>query len=300
MNNLLKLIRNSDFTKLLFNNNNDNTDNNDNNDNNEICMICQENFIDNTETSISSCSANCNIRIHTLCLQQYNASTLAGTRSCIRCQRIPPPLPAPNRNILTRAILIDIFPDLHTLDVLEINFSWYRQYRYIDHDIFYRLDNLRVIILNDLLELPDTIFNGLVNLRKINISFIHNRNPLSENLFNGLINLRELTIEGTNIESRIFNNLTNLKSLELSLILVSNVFYTQPSIFNRLIKLEKIVLNEIDFYERSLPENIFRGLTKLKEIDLYSTSLRTLPENIFRGLIKLTKINLIFLNLLIY
>lgn len=108
---------------------------------------------------------------------------------------------------------------------------------------------------NNIKELPEGIFDNLVNLKTLSLSS-NLIESLPEGIFDKLTKLEELQISNLKIKSldaNLFKNLKSLKSLEL---------------------VENKELEE-------LPEGIFNGLDSLEGIYMYDGSLNKLPSSIF-------------------
>ncbi len=100
-------------------------------------------------------------------------------------------------------------------------------------------------------------------------------------MFNSLANLENLYLDSneiTNIPNGLFDNLISLKLLGL--------------IFNKInLKRMSLCKNKIEFQE-DIDPNIFKSLRKLTCLHLYNNQISILPEEIFKNLLSLKELDL--------
>ena len=118
---------------------------------------------------------------------------------------------------------------------------------------------------NELRELPERIFAGLTNLRKLVLDY-NRLKALPRNIFAGFTRLQKLYISTNLLEAlpeHTFEGLTQLQELSL----------------------EQNQLTE-------LPEHIFDGLKQLQGLYLFCNPLEVLPDYAFEGLTQLKRLGL--------
>lgn len=115
---------------------------------------------------------------------------------------------------------------------------------------------------------------------------------LKANDLKGLFNLKYLDLQFTNItevKREFFRDLKNLEIMDLSHNLITKF---DEDVFWDLKNVKKIEFDSNEYLEGVLPEKLFRGLTKLEDIDMDQNNIKTLPVGIFNGLINLKSIDL--------
>lgn len=141
-----------------------------------------------------------------------------------------------------------------------------------ENNILMELDLSRL----NLTDLPEDIFNDLVNLQKLDLS--NNKiKYLKNNVFHQLINLKELYIDKNptlSLEDSVFKNLINLFELRIEISNIVNHDIIPIDLFNGL-KLGLLTLKT----KLSLSKEF---ITNLKVSSIYLT-LSKIPENIFEG-----------------
>ena len=139
--------------------------------------------------------------------------------------------------------------------------------------------------LNNLKEIPPSLFLGLANLEIIDFSW-KQIEIIHEKTFNGLSNLKEIDFSQNQIKEmhpNLFKGLTNLKMIDFYSNQVKEIY---PNLFFGLANLEIIDFtgNEIEV----IHENTFNGLTNLKKIDFsFNQYVKEISPNLFNGLANL-------------
>lgn len=109
----------------------------------------------------------------------------------------------------------------------------------------------------------------------------------------GLYNLKYLALQFTNISSlsrSVFKDVKNLVELDLSHNLIREF---KEDVFWDLKKLESIEFDTNEYFTAgTLPRNLFKGLRRLKKIDMDECRLRSLPDGLFRDNVSLEVIDL--------
>jgi hypothetical protein len=166
----------------------------------------------------------------------------------------PPPPPPPPQNILTRDVLIQLYPNLEQETWLDLSC---RQYTAIDPNTFVNLPYL--VYLN--------LSNNLIN-------FLH------PNTFNTMPRLQCLNLNYNNlvtIENGTFDNLRMLNELHLSnneLNLIQSNLFNLPNLFKLNLSNNQLTIRGIDI-------NAFNNLPRLTELLLYNNNIvRTHGNNI--------------------
>lgn len=157
-------------------------------------------------------------------------------------------------------IVLDKLPDIHDNEIV---LSYMNIISLVGINLIPQGKQLQRIFLihNQLRDLPENVFAGLVNLQALNLS--HNKlSMLSENAFAGLTHLDFLDLSHNQLKNMLAENafvgLTNLEDLHLD-----------------------------DNQLSMLPEKIFAGLTHLQRLSLFGNQLNMLPEKVVAGLTNL-------------
>ncbi|KAL1488353.1 hypothetical protein ABEB36_014830 [Hypothenemus hampei] len=163
---------------------------------------------------------------------------------------------------------------------------------HIPERVFNKLNSLSRLFLfdNNITSLSKDSFVGLENLKLLELSNRIRKIYLklfAKNSF--LENLRLASNPGVIIEDGAFNNLTHLKTIDLSL---NNITEVSEDIFKYCKNLVSINLDQNLL--RSLPVGVFRNLRKLSELNLSRNKLTALSANLFDKLQNLKKLDLSF------
>ena len=139
--------------------------------------------------------------------------------------------------------------------------------------------------------------DNLINLTEIKLSgnplnrnSKYNFKRINSNTFTGLNKLEILYLNDNQIkviDERLFENLSNLKELDLFRNKLKRI---DSNTFKRITKLEKLTLgaNQIEVID----ERSFESLTNLKELILYGNQPKRIDSNTFKGLTKLEQLYL--------
>ncbi len=174
-------------------------------------------------------------------------------------------------------------------EVASLSFEWSGMTSLKAND-FSGLSSLNSLKLhgNSLTALPEGLFQELVNLQILTLD--HNSlTGLPPGVFSGLAKLQELSLSNNPLGSLsvdTFSGLTQLQRLQLSSTLLS----VPEGLFKGLSRLEDVFLGDNSLTR--LPEKVFNGLGSLRRLFLYSNKLETLPEAVFNGLSSLQVLDL--------
>lgn len=210
-----------------------------------------------------------------------------------------------------KVVLPGMFDSLKQLETLQMKGNFLSD---LPSSLFLNLQNLKVLDLsqNKLEEVTRETFSGLARLEvlKMNNNLISN---LTSDTFHNICQLTELHLEGSRISELtdgIFSVLTKLNVLNLRGNLLTTfsdeVFgfkasnlkelnlkgnrLTELSSLSRLTSLTHVILSSNQL--SNLPEDIFRNISLLENLDLSENQLTFLPERIFHDLLGLTSIDL--------
>ena len=135
---------------------------------------------------------------------------------------------------------------------------------------------------HEIRELPGGIFDGLTNLRHLDI----NSNLLTSlrpEIFSQLTNLRTLILSNNllvGLPRNVFNSLTNLRTLSID----GNSLDRLPEdMFERLRQLRTLELHDNELDAADISNDIFRGLSSLRSLTLYGNNFRSLYAEAFTG-----------------
>ncbi|VVC30667.1 Hypothetical protein CINCED_3A022443 [Cinara cedri] len=189
-------------------------------------------------------------------------------------------------------IPVSVFHPLTQLRKLDISFT---SIKVLSPELFFKTSSLTHLYIqnNGITELPETMFQSLINLIILDLS----ENQISNiriGSFMGLTSIKYVNLSKNKLSSfkgEYFitkrSNGTPLEEIDLS---HNQISYLFPSTFkvHPDIKLIKVSNNKFNFF----PSELIAGLARLQEIDLSRNSLKTLEEFDFAGLPRLKKINL--------
>ena len=108
----------------------------------------------------------------------------------------------------------------------------------------------------------------------------------------GLFNLKYLDIQFTNITEVTREHFKDLKNLEIMDLSHNLITKFNEDVFWDLKNVQKIEFDSNEYFAGVLPEKLFKGLTKLNDIDMDQCNLKTLPSGIFQGLVSLRTVDL--------
>lgn len=141
---------------------------------------------------------------------------------------------------------------------------------------------------NELTQITRNTFNGLGNLKELNISW-NRLSSIQNDAFQMLHNLEELDLSANEINElneNTFNGLNNLKVLKLYSNRIDKI---DENSFDCLDKLEKLHIGKQRLKE--LNANVFNKLCNLKELSLRENMLSSI-DNLFNNLYSLKRLNL--------
>ena len=147
------------------------------------------------------------------------------------------------------------------------------------------------LFANDITTLDANTFSGLTTLKSLKL----NNNPIANihvDTFDPLTSLELLNLNGLSLmdsdwDEDLFENLTNLTSLNIS---TNDITTLDVDIFDGLTNLETLYIRENAI--TALPDGVFDGLSSLKTLYLNNNALTTLPADIFDDLTALEKLYL--------
>ena len=177
------------------------------------------------------------------------------------------------------------FMGLHDLKVLNIGSN---KIVTLTEDVFWGLDNVQELHLNDneLKDIHKNSFEGLLHLQILDLGKTNNIESLPDYVFRGLSNLKKLFLRYNqlhNLDVGIFKGLDNLTYLNL----FDNKLKTLPlGLLSGLTNLNDIFF-DFNMIE-SVPLGLFSDQQNLSNgINLASNSLKELPLGLFSGLHKM-------------
>lgn len=184
-----------------------------------------------------------------------------------------------------------VFQNLKSLNNLNL---WSNNLTELKREVFSDIPNLKSLDIgdNDIQELKADVFADLKNLTIINLN--HNRLVyLPEGLFLTNREMEIVMMYGmktlTNISSKCFGNMKNLREVRLSKCNISQIpkdlFWGSNNI--RSIRLEENSITK-------LPAELFKDGTELKYIDLSRNKISIIPNDVFNNTISLESLNLSF------
>ena len=158
----------------------------------------------------------------------------------------------------------------------------------IDHDVLLKLPNLKSLHIEEssIDELPIDSFRYFTKLKILKFSFF--RLKLIKEQFAALGNLEHLeldVLERLDIENGTFDDLTSLRSLDITIVFFDNL---PEDLFKNLINLETVCVSMVDFelldslgniFE--FPNKLFANLKSLKTISLKFYNSMKLTSNTF-------------------
>ncbi|CAD5111702.1 DgyrCDS993 [Dimorphilus gyrociliatus] len=197
------------------------------------------------------------IRLENICIEEIEDFAFKGSHSFLQELRL--------RNNKIRSCTKNTFGKLHNLNYLDLNNNRMDK---LDSDCFKYLGNLEKLKLgyNFLQDLPTNIFKWNKNLKEIDLS--HNLlTTISEGTFNGSCSLSTLDLS--------MNNLETLSRISFTVLADT---------------LESLQLGRNNL--KSLPKEIFNGLTKLNYLDLSDNFLSEIDDSHFSQIINLNTLNI--------
>ena len=142
---------------------------------------------------------------------------------------------------------------------------------------------------NDLTEVPDDLFDGLVKLELLEL-MNNNLDALPEDLFDGLTNLEILFLQRnslTAVPEDTFEGLSELRKLDLQ---INDIESLPEDLFDGLGKMETLYLGGNEF--TTLHSDVFDGLSNLESLNLLHSKVSDLPDGIFDDLDSLKRLDL--------
>ena len=181
------------------------------------------------------------------------------------------------------------FEHLVNLSKLELSFN--TGLGSLPSGVFDGLGNLRIlnILDNDVGSLPEGVFDDLTELRRLDLRANRLR-ELPSGPFDELINLEYLNLsrnELQNLPDGVFDSLTKLELLALRINELSSV---PAGVFDNLPNLERLFLSESKMTE--LPPGVFANLSRLTLLDLVENDLASLPDGMLQNLSNLGALTL--------
>ncbi|XP_063076440.1 carboxypeptidase N subunit 2 [Engraulis encrasicolus] len=177
---------------------------------------------------------------------------------------------------LTKLALIS--NPLRTSSISPLAFNGLTQLRELEISANYRLETL-----------DHAVFQKLGNLTRL---YLNNNQLLivDRDMFNKLVKLEVLELRGNQfiwLPNFIFENLPNLKSLDASMNKITSV---EASLLAGLTRLQslKLAYNQLT----TLPSDLFKHAPGLKHLSFQSNGISSLPEGLFKSLTKLEELNL--------
>ncbi|XP_077988118.1 toll-like receptor 2 type-2 [Glandiceps talaboti] len=144
---------------------------------------------------------------------------------------------------------------------------------------------------NDLLNLPDGVFQWLPQLKLLDLSR-NNFNSLSRRVFAGLHNLTTLRMEVNHFQNitELLQSLYELPSLQELFLLDNQLKGEIPA--KSFAKLGSLRQLDLSYNTLTLNSDSFNNLSQLQTLDLSQNSLAYLPHKVFSDLVSLKSLNL--------
>lgn len=157
----------------------------------------------------------------------------------------------------------------------------------ISWDMFYKLDNLKFLLLdeNDLLFLPDFVFYATSNLSALSVSRNRILNLQTVGLA-GLLYLRKLDVTYNNITHLSELSLPPFPHLEVADFRYNPISSIFPNTFEIMNSTKTLYLGS-DTTPLDLSPNSFYGLTSLNKLDITNVKIRMLEKTMLKGIPRL-------------
>ena len=171
--------------------------------------------------------------------------------------------------MLKRSILEKEYKFLLHLRTVRLN---YRKFSCLEAGLFKNMNSLETINLaKNEINAINQDFIGLKKLKELQLSCNKINGCLTDQMFNGLLNLTTIDLSFNlinKLNDKTFNRLLNLKSIDLSHNLIENI--EKP--FENLVNLNSVDLsdNEID----RIDQDAFKGLVSLNVINLHDNKFQ--------------------------
>ena len=179
----------------------------------------------------------------------------------------------------------------HLVNLSELELSFNTGLGSLPSGVFDGLGNLRIlnILDNDVGSLPEGVFDDLAELRRLDLRANRFR-ELPSGPFDELVNLEYLNLsrnELQNLPDDVFDSLTRLETLSLRMNELGSV---PAGVFDSLANLERLFLSESKMTE--LPPGVFASLSRLTLLDLEKNDLAGLPDGMLLNLSSLGALTL--------
>ena len=179
----------------------------------------------------------------------------------------------------------------HLVNLSKLELSFNTGLGSLPGGVFDGLGNLRTlnILDNDVGSLPEGVFDDLAELRRLDLRANRLR-ELPSGPFDELVDLEYLNLsrnELQNLPDDVFDSSTRLKLLALRMNELGSV---PAGVFDNLANLERLFLSETKMTE--LPPGVFASLSRLTLLDLVDNDLAGLPDGMLQNLSNLGALTL--------
>ena len=163
---------------------------------------------------------------------------------------------------------------------------WDNNLKQLPNDLFNGLGNLKKLDLgeNYLRVLPKGLFVGLTNLEYLSLDRNH-VNSLDEALFNGTNRLTKLTLYENDLTVLPKELLKELKHLEILNLGINQINSLDGNLFNETKNLTHLIFDHNNLVQ--LTNTLFRGLSNLRSLSLCYNKIIQIHVEMFRDLINL-------------
>ena len=183
------------------------------------------------------------------------------------------------------------FEGLSELEFLELNNPFLINFQFPLENVFEKLVVLKKLFIKSF-PTPNGIFDALEQLQILEIRNSKlEKSSIMFGLFKNQRNLNNLLINGysyTSIESNVFDNLTELQTLQLT----SDFTNLPKDLLKHNHKLDTFKLKNYLEQIETLPGKLFSNKWNLKNIELSGNKIKYLPEDLFMNSTNITTIDI--------